>query len=55
MNDPNWHQSLVKQFYATGLFPYPLHTSETRGFLMLPEGLEKDKWHEEENGEVTGA
>ena len=33
-------------FHATGLFLYPLKPSGTISFLMLPEGIERDQWHE---------
>ena len=36
----------VNPFNATGLFQYPLKTSQTRGFLMFSGGIERDQWHE---------
>ena len=38
--------SHLNPFHATGLFRYPLKTSEYKGFLMFSEGIERDQWHE---------
>lgn len=42
----------IKPFYATGLFPYPVNT-ETEGFLMFLEGMERNQC--EEMGSVSKA
>ena len=33
----------VKAFYATVFFQYPLKTLETRGFMMLWGGIDRDQ------------
>ena len=35
----------VNPFYMTGIFLHPHKTSQSRGFLMFSEGIEKDQWH----------
>ena len=51
MNDPfgRWRipNSIIpiNPFHATGLFLYPLETSETFYFLMFSGGIERDQWH----------
>ena len=37
---------MINTFHATGLFLYPLKTSESKGFLMLSGGIEKIQWNE---------
>ena len=39
------HQLLGRHFYATGLFLYPLKTSENIWFVMYANGIEREKWH----------
>ena len=36
----------VNPFYATGLSPYPLKTSENHWFSYVLGGMERDQWHE---------
>ena len=41
------HKSVtIKSFHATGLFRYPLQTSENQRFLMFSGVIERDQWHE---------
>ena len=37
---------VINTFHVTGLFLYPLKTSENQRFLMFSEGIERDQWHE---------
>ena len=36
---------VVNPFHTTGLFIYPLKTSEYLWFFMFLGGIEKDQWH----------
>ena len=36
---------IINPFHATGLFLYPLKTSENVKFLMFSGGIERDQWH----------
>ena len=38
------HWTKINPVHATGLFLYPLKTSD--GILMFPWGIERDQWHE---------
>ena len=37
---------VVNPFCATGLFLYPLETSENLWFIDVSRGIERDLWHE---------
>ena len=37
---------LINPFHASGLFLYPLKTSETSAFLMFSGGTERDQCHD---------
>ena len=36
----------INPFGATGLFLYPLKTSENQRFLMFSGGIERYQWHQ---------
>ena len=35
----------INPYYATGLFPYPLKTSENLWFSDVFRGIGRDQWH----------
>ena len=40
------HMSFINLFHATGLFLYPLKTSENKRFSDVSGVIERDQWHE---------
>ena len=46
----NWQISytlvVINTFNATGLFLWPLKTSENPWFFMFSGGMKRDQWHE---------
>ena len=38
--------NVLNAFHATGLFRYPLKTSENLWFSDIFRGVERDQWHE---------